>query len=96
MLHSAVIVITIASILLIVSKQLFITFYDVKHVLVYCTLDEMELDERNIEIIHGDGPFNPFDIYTYECKPGYKKTTNTVTCGVDGTWSAQPDCATSE
>ena len=52
----------------------------------------MELKESNIETIYGDGPFSPYDMYTYECKPGYKNTAFMIVCGLDGNWSSQPGC----
>ena len=45
-------------------------------------------------IVNDEGPFNPGDIYTYKCKPGYQRgtTTDVIICGADGQWSAQPEC----
>ena len=59
-------------------------------------MNDTKLKESNIETIYGDGPFNPTDMYTYECKSGYKNTTYMVTCGSNGTWLPQAYCARSE
>ena len=67
-----------------------------KHVLVTCNLNRRDFDDNINNISPEKERYNSGETYTYGCRSGYMSSSYIITCGLDGTWSPQPNCAQSE